>query len=161
MATFYLTLEDIQSKFIYPIATACKKLNVSESYLKRLCRKYGIKRWPYRQIYSKNNTIKKNKKIPKKKDVVMLNNYENLYDLLDYFNNDSCKNLCEQLNNFNTDTVNSVHKCQNILPFNLNLNIEETTFIINKHNADNILPLNLSINIEDATDMINLYAFLL
>lgn len=36
--------------FSLPIRQAAKKLSVSESSLKRLCRKMNISRWPYRKI---------------------------------------------------------------------------------------------------------------
>jgi len=36
--------------FFLPIRQAAKKLSVSESSLKRLCRKMNISRWPYRKI---------------------------------------------------------------------------------------------------------------
>jgi hypothetical protein len=47
-----LSLEDLSKLFDVPIASAALCLNVSESYLKRLCRTFHINRWPYRRIES-------------------------------------------------------------------------------------------------------------
>eukprot|EP00761_Pharyngomonas_kirbyi_P004365 gb/GECH01004369.1/.p1 GENE.gb/GECH01004369.1/~~gb/GECH01004369.1/.p1 ORF type:complete len:218 (+),score=7.43 gb/GECH01004369.1/:1-654(+) len=42
--------EDLANYFIYPLAPAASKMGVSPSHLKRLCRRVGIARWPYRQL---------------------------------------------------------------------------------------------------------------
>jgi AraC-like DNA-binding protein len=47
-----LTYEDLSCLFGCSINDAAKKLQVSETYLKRLCRTFGIARWPYRRIKS-------------------------------------------------------------------------------------------------------------
>lgn len=41
---------DVNGLFFLPIRQAAKQLSVSESSLKRLCRKMNISRWPYRKI---------------------------------------------------------------------------------------------------------------
>jgi len=53
------TLEDLAKWFHEPINTAAEKLGVSNTIIKRLCRKFGIERWPYRQIRSLNERIEK------------------------------------------------------------------------------------------------------
>ena len=45
-----ITLEIVQEHFTMPLKRAAKNLGVSTSYLKDLCRKLGIRRWPYRQV---------------------------------------------------------------------------------------------------------------
>ncbi|KAL4452682.1 hypothetical protein ABPG75_008344 [Micractinium tetrahymenae] len=45
-----ITLEDLQSAFHLPTERACVKLGVGLTILKRLCRKHGIARWPYRAL---------------------------------------------------------------------------------------------------------------
>ncbi|KAL4421020.1 hypothetical protein ABPG77_008857 [Micractinium sp. CCAP 211/92] len=45
-----ITLEDLQSAFHLPTERACVKLGVGLTILKRLCRKHGIARWPYRSL---------------------------------------------------------------------------------------------------------------
>ncbi|CAM9158754.1 unnamed protein product [Phaeothamnion confervicola] len=42
-----------------PLNQAAKDLNVSLTMLKKLCRQYGIKRWPHRQVSSLNKSIEK------------------------------------------------------------------------------------------------------
>eukprot|EP00958_Prasinococcus_capsulatus_P020654 scaffold2727_cov385-Prasinococcus_capsulatus_cf.AAC.14 len=51
--------ELIKQYFIYPITEAAAKLKVCPTVLKKRCRKYGIKRWPYRKLISLNNKISK------------------------------------------------------------------------------------------------------
>lgn len=45
-----VTLRDLERYFEYPIEEVSKMMGVSTTIIKRLCRKYGIKRWPYRQV---------------------------------------------------------------------------------------------------------------
>ncbi|CAM9395848.1 unnamed protein product, partial [Discosporangium mesarthrocarpum] len=40
-----------------PLNHAARELNVSLTMLKKLCRQYGVKRWPHRQVSSLNKTI--------------------------------------------------------------------------------------------------------
>ncbi|CAM9230162.1 unnamed protein product, partial [Choristocarpus tenellus] len=53
-----VTLRDLERYFEYPIEEVSRMMGVSTTIIKRLCRKYGIKRWPYRQIRSVNKSIK-------------------------------------------------------------------------------------------------------
>ncbi|CAM9617884.1 unnamed protein product, partial [Chrysoparadoxa australica] len=50
-------LVDLERHFDYPIEEVSKKMGVSTTIIKRLCRKHGIKRWPYRQIRSINRSM--------------------------------------------------------------------------------------------------------
>jgi hypothetical protein len=45
-----ITLADIEACFTLPTEKACVKLGVGLTILKRLCRKHGIQRWPYRSL---------------------------------------------------------------------------------------------------------------
>src|SRR3546814_251578 len=45
-----LTLEVVKPHFEQPLREAAAELNVSINYLKRACRKAGIKRWPYKKV---------------------------------------------------------------------------------------------------------------
>jgi hypothetical protein len=45
-----LQLKELQTCFHLPMAEAAKNLKVCSTVLKKICRKYGISRWPYRQI---------------------------------------------------------------------------------------------------------------
>lgn len=45
-----VTLRDLERYFEYPIEEVSRMMGVSTTIIKRLCRKYGIKRWPYRQV---------------------------------------------------------------------------------------------------------------
>ncbi|KAJ4752634.1 Plant regulator RWP-RK family protein [Rhynchospora pubera] len=64
-----LTLDDITRLFNIPITEAASILGVSTSVLKRLCRKNGIARWPYRQLLSGKtiDDIKKEAEIERRK----------------------------------------------------------------------------------------------
>lgn len=45
-----LTKQRISKLFTLPINKAAEELQISESYLKRICRQQNIKLWPYRQV---------------------------------------------------------------------------------------------------------------
>jgi len=45
-----LTIETVRHHFHLPLKVAAKNLGVSPTYLKQVCRKLGIPRWPYRQM---------------------------------------------------------------------------------------------------------------
>jgi hypothetical protein len=45
-----ITFDTIKQYFDMPILDACRKMNISSTYLKRVCRKLHIYRWPYRKI---------------------------------------------------------------------------------------------------------------
>ena len=49
-----LTLELLQSYYNVPLAELAKELGLSLTLLKKICRKFGIQRWPHRQIRSLN-----------------------------------------------------------------------------------------------------------
>ena len=53
------TFETISSYFHLPLAEASAKLGICATILKKICRSFGIKRWPHRKIRSINNLIKK------------------------------------------------------------------------------------------------------
>ncbi|PSC74358.1 RWP-RK domain-containing (ISS) [Micractinium conductrix] len=45
-----ITYADVEACFALPTEKACVKLGVGLTILKRLCRKFGIQRWPYRSL---------------------------------------------------------------------------------------------------------------
>eukprot|EP00611_Tribonema_gayanum_P017516 TRINITY_DN3021_c0_g1_i4.p1 TRINITY_DN3021_c0_g1~~TRINITY_DN3021_c0_g1_i4.p1 ORF type:complete len:386 (+),score=175.01 TRINITY_DN3021_c0_g1_i4:80-1159(+) len=51
-----ITLELLQSYYNVPLAELAKELGLSLTLLKKICRKFGIQRWPHRQIRSLNKT---------------------------------------------------------------------------------------------------------
>mmetsp|Transcript_17120 Transcript_17120/g.25333 ORF Transcript_17120/g.25333 Transcript_17120/m.25333 type:complete len:352 (-) Transcript_17120:254-1309(-) len=52
-----ITLELLQSYYNVPLAELAKELGLSLTLLKKICRKFGIQRWPHRQIRSINKNI--------------------------------------------------------------------------------------------------------
>jgi RWP-RK domain len=50
----HITLELLQSYYNVPLAELAKELGLSLTLLKKICRKFGIQRWPHRQIRSLN-----------------------------------------------------------------------------------------------------------
>ena len=52
-----ITQEELASCFHLPSEAACRKLGVGLTVLKRQCRKYGIKRWPFRKMKSLDRLI--------------------------------------------------------------------------------------------------------
>jgi len=56
-----LTIEAVSPYFSQSIQTASKKLGVCCTLLKKICRKYGINRWPYRKIQSIERSIQQTK----------------------------------------------------------------------------------------------------
>ncbi|EME28578.1 hypothetical protein Gasu2_28320 [Galdieria sulphuraria] len=52
-----LTIETISPYFTQNIQAASKELGICCTLLKKVCRKYGITRWPYRKIQSVEKTI--------------------------------------------------------------------------------------------------------
>jgi hypothetical protein len=52
-----LTLEELRPHFGRPIADVAKEFGICTTFLKKICRRCGIKRWPHRQIRSLNRTI--------------------------------------------------------------------------------------------------------
>ena len=53
-----LTLDQLSACFHMPSDQACKQLGIGLTVLKRLCRKYEIKRWPFRKMKSLDRLIK-------------------------------------------------------------------------------------------------------
>lgn len=53
------TLEEIKKHFDGPIKDAALRLRMSLSLLKKLCREYGFKKWPYRKVIFYRNLIAK------------------------------------------------------------------------------------------------------
>lgn len=51
-----ITLEMLQSYYGVPLADLAKEIGLSLTLLKKICRKFGIARWPHRQIRSINKT---------------------------------------------------------------------------------------------------------
>jgi hypothetical protein len=49
---YTLTKDEIAQYFHLPLEDAAKKIGVCSSVLKRSCRQYGIRRWPYRKVSS-------------------------------------------------------------------------------------------------------------
>lgn len=52
-----ITQEELASCFHLPSEAACRKLGIGLTVLKRQCRKYGIKRWPFRKMKSLDRLI--------------------------------------------------------------------------------------------------------
>ncbi|KAK6251106.1 hypothetical protein QUC31_008701 [Theobroma cacao] len=52
-----LTLKDIEKYFHLPIEEAARRLDLSVTVLKKICRKYGVLRWPHRKIQSMEKQI--------------------------------------------------------------------------------------------------------
>ncbi|KAG6976936.1 hypothetical protein JG688_00000877 [Phytophthora aleatoria] len=52
-----LTLEELRPYFGRPIVEVARKFGICTTFLKKICRRCGIKRWPHRQIRSLNRTI--------------------------------------------------------------------------------------------------------
>lgn len=55
--TTNITLETLSLLYHLPTQEAAKKLEVCPTIFKRICRKQGLKRWPYRKIHSINSLI--------------------------------------------------------------------------------------------------------
>ncbi|GJQ13862.1 hypothetical protein GpartN1_g5653.t1 [Galdieria partita] len=60
-ASSQLTIEVISPYFTQSIQTASRNLGVCCTLLKKICRKYGITRWPYRKIQSIERSIQQTK----------------------------------------------------------------------------------------------------
>ncbi|CBJ30953.1 Putative NIN-like transcription factor [Ectocarpus siliculosus] len=54
-----LPLEVLECFYHVPLNVAAQQLNVSLTMLKKLCRAYGVKRWPHRQVSSLDKTTSK------------------------------------------------------------------------------------------------------
>jgi hypothetical protein len=58
LGTHHLKMSDLSAYFHLSVVDAAKKLGVSQTTLKKACRKFGLKRWPGRKV---TNTIGCNK----------------------------------------------------------------------------------------------------
>lgn len=47
-----LTLKDLRNYFNLPIEEAARRLRLCPTVVKKICRKYGLNRWPYRKVSS-------------------------------------------------------------------------------------------------------------
>jgi len=47
-----ICFQDLQSNFDQPLAVVARKLNVCTTFFKKMCRHFGIKRWPFRKLKS-------------------------------------------------------------------------------------------------------------
>ncbi|CAM9667965.1 unnamed protein product, partial [Hapterophycus canaliculatus] len=52
-----ITIEILQQHFHQPLMAVAEELGVSLTMIKRLCRKLGMPRWPFRQIDSINKAM--------------------------------------------------------------------------------------------------------
>lgn len=52
-----MTLNDLVPFFHLPIEKASRKLRLCATVVKKICRRSGVGRWPYRKINSINNQI--------------------------------------------------------------------------------------------------------
>merc|ERR1712166_531909 len=52
-----LTFQDLQTDFDQPLAAVARKLNVCTTLFKKICRHFGIKRWPFRKLKSLEKKI--------------------------------------------------------------------------------------------------------
>ncbi|KAE9046524.1 hypothetical protein PR003_g1759 [Phytophthora rubi] len=52
-----LTLEELRPHFDKPIVEVAREFGICTTFLKKMCRRCGIKRWPHRQIRSLTRTI--------------------------------------------------------------------------------------------------------
>lgn len=48
-----LTIHDFTRYFHLPIEKAAEGLNVCPTVVKKICRKHGVDRWPYRKVSSR------------------------------------------------------------------------------------------------------------
>ncbi|KAG5188053.1 RWP-RK domain-containing protein, partial [Tribonema minus] len=54
-----LPVSVLEEFYHVPLNIAARELSVSLTMLKKLCRQYGIKRWPHRQVSSLNKSLGK------------------------------------------------------------------------------------------------------
>ncbi|KAJ0397611.1 hypothetical protein P43SY_003495 [Pythium insidiosum] len=52
-----LNIEELRAHFGKPIVDVAREFGICTTFLKKICRRCGIKRWPHRQIRSLNRTI--------------------------------------------------------------------------------------------------------
>jgi hypothetical protein len=64
-----ITFTQIKSKFNLSLDDAAEALNITSCVLRKLCRNYGIKQWPYRKIMYINSRLKFIKNMLNSKDI--------------------------------------------------------------------------------------------
>ncbi len=52
-----ITLEELEAHYDTPLRHVSRKMGLSTTMLKKICRRYGIQRWPHRQIRSIDRSI--------------------------------------------------------------------------------------------------------
>jgi len=50
-----LNLETLEQFFCYPLHLAAKKLGICQTAIKKVCRRLGIKKWPYKEMRLPSN----------------------------------------------------------------------------------------------------------
>lgn len=55
-STKSITLQELRLYFDKPIEEAAKAIGICSTLLKKICRRYNIKRWPYRQVMNAAHT---------------------------------------------------------------------------------------------------------
>ena len=53
-----IELDKLKEHFHEPMADVARKLGVCTTFFKRICRTYGIKRWPFRKVLDAGSTVK-------------------------------------------------------------------------------------------------------
>mmetsp|Transcript_13756 Transcript_13756/g.27196 ORF Transcript_13756/g.27196 Transcript_13756/m.27196 type:complete len:219 (-) Transcript_13756:226-882(-) len=51
-----LNLETLEQFYCYPLHLAAKKLGICQTAIKKVCRRLGIKKWPYKEMRLPNNS---------------------------------------------------------------------------------------------------------
>lgn len=46
-----LTLSDLREYLHLPIEEAARRMNVCPTVVKKICRRHGLTRWPYRKVF--------------------------------------------------------------------------------------------------------------
>eukprot|EP00658_Telonema_sp_P-2_P054147 TRINITY_DN430_c0_g1_i1.p1 TRINITY_DN430_c0_g1~~TRINITY_DN430_c0_g1_i1.p1 ORF type:complete len:210 (-),score=27.86 TRINITY_DN430_c0_g1_i1:487-1116(-) len=52
-----ISFQDLQAHFDQPLSDVARKFNVCTTFFKKICRHFGIKRWPFRKITSLEKKI--------------------------------------------------------------------------------------------------------
>ena len=51
-----VTYEDLSTRFDKPLSDVAVELGVCMTFIKKACRKHGIKRWPFRKVQTPTST---------------------------------------------------------------------------------------------------------
>lgn len=54
-----LTLDDVKKYFHLPIEKAARRMDVCPTVLKKICRRGGLPRWPYRKVSNRKHSTRK------------------------------------------------------------------------------------------------------